>query len=220
MESALPAPPLGFGAADNPFRTSRLLALPPPPDAVEDERLLARWHAAGRRGALVGPQGTGKTARLRRLAARLAAEGWGVVWVQWHDDGSSTPADWRATLRSAVDSPEAARTLVCLDGSENLGPLAAYQVSRYTRRLGGLLATRHRRSLFLTTLARHTPDETVFVVHAATLAPGCEAAARAAFAVSGGNAHEAFRRLYLDARASSEKKPVAAARSIRFGDAL
>lgn len=182
-------------ARDNPFRTSRLLALPVHWGDTTPEALLARWHAAGRRGALVGPHGTGKTARLRALAARLADEGRRVVWVQWHDDGSTTPAGWRAALAAAAD----ARAVVCLDGSENLGLLAAYRLFRYTRRAGGVLATLHRRSRLFPTLALHAPDAALFATHAASLAPGCEVAARAAFAAARGNAHEAFRRLYLSA---------------------
>jgi energy-coupling factor transporter ATP-binding protein EcfA2 len=179
-------------ARENPFRTSRLLALPVHWGETAPETLLARWHAAGRRGALVGPHGTGKTTRLRALAARLAAEGWTVVWIQWHDDGTTTPADWRAAVRDAGP-----RTVVCLDGSENLGPLAAYQLHRYTRRAGGVLATRHRRSLLLPTLATYAPDAVLFAVHAAALDPAAAQSAASAFAAARGNAHEAFRALYL-----------------------
>lgn len=182
-----------IAAGENPFRTSRLISLPVHWGDETPERLLARWEAKGRRGALVGPHGTGKTTRLRALATHLAGQGWRVVWIQWHDDGSTTPADWRAALGEAD-----ARTVVCLDGSENLGPFAAYRLRRYTRRAGGLLATRHRVSWFLPTLARHAPDAEVFSAHAARLAPGSEEMARAAFAAGGANAHEAFRRLYID----------------------
>lgn len=196
---------MSTGAGDNPFRTSRLLSLPPHWADATPEALLARWHASGRRGALVGPHGCGKTRRLHALADRLAAEGWRVLRVQWHDDGSTTPADWREALRGAD-----ARAVVCLDGSENLGPLAAYLVYRYTRRAGGLLLTRHRPSAFVPTLARHAPDAGLFAAHAARLAPGCEVAARAAFAAARGDAHEAFRLLYLDySRFSS--RPMSAA---------
>lgn len=180
-------------AHENPFRTSRLLALPVHWGTETPGTLLARWESHGRRGALVGPHGTGKTTRLRALAASLAAEGRRVIWIQWHDDGTTTPPDWRAALREAD-----ANTVVCLDGSENLGPFAAYRLRRYTRRAGGLLATRHSASLFLPTLARHAPDAAVFAAHAAALAPGSEKLARAAFSATGANAHEAFRRLYLE----------------------
>jgi len=180
-------------AHENPFRTSRLLSLPAHWGETTPDELLARWRSAGRRGALVGPHGTGKTARLRALAARLSADGWRVIWIQWHDDGTTTPPDWRPALRTAD-----ARTVVCLDGSENLGPFAAYRLRRYTRRAGGLLATRHRASFFLPTLARHAPDAAVFAAHAASLAPGAAQEASKAFAAARGNAHEAFRRLYLE----------------------
>ena len=180
-------------AHENPFRTSRLLALPVHWGDTPPEAILARWHAAGRRGALVGPHGTGKTTRLRALATLLAAEGWRVLWLQWHDDGTTTPADWRATLRAA-DS----HTVVCLDGSENLGPLRTYSLHRYARRAGGILATRHRRSLPLPTLAIYAPDPVLFAAHAALLAPSSASAARHAFASARGNAHEAFRHLYLN----------------------
>jgi hypothetical protein len=178
-------------ARDNPFRTSRLLTLPVHWGGIPPETLLARWHAAGQRGALVGIHGTGKTTRLRALAVRLAVEGWTVVWVQWHDDGTTTPADWRAALRAAGP-----RSVVCLDGSENLGPFGAYRLHRYTRRAGGVLATRHRRSLLLPTLAIYAPDAALFAAHAAMLDQDARGAATTAFAETGGNAHEAFRRLY------------------------
>jgi hypothetical protein len=181
-----------IAAADNPFRTSRLLALPADWADASLPTLLARWATAGRRGALVGPHGTGKTTRLRALAAHLAAEGWRVCWVQWHEDGTTTPPDWRAAL-ARVD----ARTVACLDGAENLGPLAAYRLRRFTRGAGGVLATCHRRAWTLPTLATYKPSEACFVAYAATLAPGCEAAARAAYAATGRNAHAAFRLLYL-----------------------
>lgn len=178
-------------ALENPFRTSRLLTLPVHWAGIPLETLLSRWHAAGRRGALVGSHGTGKTTRLRALAVRLAVEGWTVVWIQWHDDGTTTPADWRAALRAAGP-----RTVLCLDGSENLGPFGAYRLHRYTRRAGGVLATRHRRSLLLPTLARYAPDAALFAAHAAALNPDAREAATTAFAEAGSNAHEAFRRLY------------------------
>ncbi len=184
-------------AHENPFRTSRLLALPVHWGAETPDALLDRWRAAGRGGALVGPHGTGKTTRMRALAARLeGTEGWRIAWVQWHDDGTTTPADWRSALRETD-----ARTVVCLDGSENLGPLSAYRLRRYTLHAGGLLATRHRASLWLPTLARHEPSPAVFAAHAELLSPGVKESARAAFAAARGNAHEAFRRLYLAAGA-------------------
>jgi hypothetical protein len=180
-------------ARDNPFRTSRLLALPVHWGHTPPETLLARWHAAGRRGALVGTHGTGKTTRMRALAARLATEGWTIIWMQWHDDGTTTPADWRATLRAAGP-----RDIVCLDGSENLGLLGAYRLHRYTRRAGGVLATRHRRSFLLPTLATYAPDAALFAAHAASLDPEAREAALSAYAQTGQNAHEAFRLMYLD----------------------
>lgn len=181
-------------ADQNPFRTSRLLSLPTHWGSHSCEALLARWQAAGRRGALVGPHGTGKTTRLRALAASLATRGWRVVWIQWHDDGTSTPAHWRDKLRDCD-----ARTVVCLDGSENLGLFSSYPLHRRIVSAGGVLATLHRASRRFPTLAWYAPDPELFADHAELLAPGCGRLAREAFAATGGNAHEAFRRLYLSA---------------------
>jgi hypothetical protein len=184
-------------AHENPFRTSRLLALPASWPDTTPEALLARWRAAGCRGALVGPHGTGKTMRLRALAALLAAEGWRSLWLQCHDDGTFTTSV-SAGFQPAFESrPASSRTVLCLDGSENLGPFRAYLLHRRVRRFAGVLATLHCRSWFLPTLARHAPDADLFVTHACALAPGLEADARAAFTAARGNAHEAFRCLYL-----------------------
>lgn len=179
-------------AGANPFRVSRLAGLPPVWEADGPAGLARRWEAAGRRGALVGPHGTGKSTRLRALAAHLADGGWNVVAVQWHDDGTTTPPGWARVL--AAPGP---RDLVCLDGSENAGALTSLRLRLRLRRAGGVLATLHRPARWLPTLAVHRPDPAVFVAHACALDPGCADRAREAFAAARGNAHEAFRRLYL-----------------------
>jgi hypothetical protein len=184
-------PPLP--AHENPFRTSRLLALPADWTDTDLPTLRARRLAAGRFGAFLGPHGTGKTTRLLAFAAFIATDGRPALHLRLNDDGSTDPHDWRSALRAADRD-----TLVCIDGLENLGPLARLDLRLRLRRAGGALATLHRPRAGWPVLARHSPVAALFCRHVALLAPDFPAReARTVFTAAGENAHEAFRRLYL-----------------------
>ena len=59
-------------ACENPFRVQRLAGLAYRLEGTTWEALLARWDALGRRAALVGPEGRGKSTLLAELGERLA----------------------------------------------------------------------------------------------------------------------------------------------------
>ena len=185
-------------AHENPFRTSRLQSLPAEWTDATPDSLIDRWRNAGRRGALLGPHGTGKTTRLRALAEHLSrTEGWRALWICFRDDGTASPEDWREQVRASDE-----RSLLCIDGLESLGWPARLELRFRARRAGGAMATLHKPRAGWPALCRHAPDAALFVRHAIRLAPDLpESAARAAFAAARGNAHEAFRRLYLAAGA-------------------
>lgn len=187
-------------ANNNPFRVSRRLAVAASatPAAGSLAALAASWQQLGRRGAWVGPHGAGKTTQMRHLADHLEREGWSVCWVQWNDDGRVHPSDWRDRLAAANAS-----TLVCLDGSENLGPLAWWRVQRLGRHAGGWLATLHRqgrlptlRELHLTTAEFARWVQSLVAEEPPETRTRWDHAARQCFAEAEENAHRALESLY------------------------
>ncbi len=122
-------------ARHNPFATERLdrLAYRDPatgePIGPEElDRLLDRLEELGRRAAIVGPEGSGKTALLEALAARLALRGWRVRWSL-------------AGPRAA--EPASPKTFLLVDGEERLAYRGWRRLLRAARGAGGLLVTVH-----------------------------------------------------------------------------
>jgi hypothetical protein len=134
-------------ARDNPFAVARLGALTYRLQAGESlDGLLARFHALGRRAALVGPEGHGKTTLMGELAARLASEGWRLRRVVLRrGERRLRPAERTALLAGAGE-----RDLLLVDGAQELAPLAWIHLRWAGRRAGGLLVTSHRAGLLPT----------------------------------------------------------------------
>jgi len=143
-------------ACDNPFRVQRLDRLAYRLEGATWEELFARWEAVGRRAALVGPEGRGKSTLLAELAERLVArDGFrvraatlrrGERWLARHE---------RARLLDDVSE----RDLLLIDGAQELGAWEWQRLRAASRRAGGLLVTSHRPGL-LPTLheCRTTPE--------------------------------------------------------------
>lgn len=129
--------PRSLPAHLNPYRTERLHALPILALPGGPAGLLDRWRAAGRRGVLVGPPGTGKTSLLEACGRLLAASGEAPRWLRLARD----PALTRQRLALYLAQPPGESPLL-LDGLEQLGPLAWWRLRRHLR--AGILATAHR----------------------------------------------------------------------------
>lgn len=142
-------------ARQNPFASHRIHALRWRPEAgfggpsLAD--LLERWQGLGRRGALVGDEGRGKTTLLEALGA------------EWRRDRP------RARLRRLTARPERGgrperrawalfldgvgfRDLLLVDGLDHLRPWDRWRLDRAARRAAGLLATSHREGVAPTLL--------------------------------------------------------------------
>ncbi len=120
----------GITAERNPFRTACLHALAPQLDEPLSA-VLARFTAQGRRGVLVGVHGSGKTTVLEALAPHLGE----VIWLRLRHD--------RAHNRRALAAmPRRVNGVLLIDGLEQLGPLAWWQMRR---RASAILATSHHR---------------------------------------------------------------------------
>ena len=128
--------------ADNPFRISRVHALPflwPP---TEDfSTLCKRWESNHRRGAIQGPHGQGKSTLLKEWQALLTQRGWNVEPLVLTEDQPRLEKELFTKRAPHWDSS----TIVTLDGAERLPMLTRIRFYKAARRAGGLIITRHRR---------------------------------------------------------------------------
>ncbi len=127
-------------ARDNPFATHRLDAIPYQPQGETWEGSLGRLETMGWRGAVVGPEGSGKTALLHDLAPRLEALGFTVRLFRLDREHEALPEKSFAEF-ARHGSP---RLFILLDGAEQLAPTALRQLMRVASAWGGLVMARHR----------------------------------------------------------------------------
>jgi hypothetical protein len=127
---------------DNPFAAGRLAALAYRPASGDPEALLDRLAAQGRRGALVGPEGHGKSTLLAELARRLAGRGL--------SPRSLTIARDRPLARGALSRFLAAAgpgVALVVDGAGHLGRRDRWRLRRAGRHAAALLVSAHHPGL-------------------------------------------------------------------------
>ena len=139
-------------ARDNPFAVQRAAALAYRLDGVSWERLLAQFAALGRRAALVGPEGRGKTTLLEELSRRLRAEGWRIRAVTLRRGERRLQRAVAERLLAGAGPGD----LLLVDGAQELAPLAWHRLRFASRPAGGLLVTTHREGLLPTLHACRT----------------------------------------------------------------
>jgi hypothetical protein len=128
-----------YTPTENPFasrftRPGALAYLFEPGESAD--AVVARFVAAGRRGAIVGPHGSGKSTLLETLLPSLAVEH-EVRRFALHDGQRGLPRGFAAGLDSSG--------VLIVDGYEQLGRLGRGEVARAVRRSdAGLLVTSHR----------------------------------------------------------------------------
>jgi len=127
-------------ARDNPFAVERIHQLRFRLPQISWPQLLARWSALHHRGAIVGPEGHGKTTMLLELAQRLTQENWYVRQALLRRSNSNA---WRE-LPTDLFENLGPRDCILLDGAEQLSFLAWRRFSRHARPAGGLIVTTHR----------------------------------------------------------------------------
>jgi hypothetical protein len=107
-------------------------------DGESIERLLDRFVAAGGRGAIAGPHGSGKSTLVAALRPRFSAGGWSVAATTLHDGQRRLPSGF---LRGALAR---VRPLVIVDGYEQLSlPSRVSLRFRCWWARAGLLVTSH-----------------------------------------------------------------------------
>jgi hypothetical protein len=182
-------------ARDNPFRTERVLSVRYRMADGTFDALLDRFDAMGRRAALVGPKGTGKTTLLEDLAPRLRDRGFTVRELRLDEEN---PTFDRKFLKEFLRSL-GRRDVILFDGAEQLGRFAWFRFERATRGAGGLLVTTHRAGRLPTLLATTTtPDLLDRLVEEILGSRSSEVRSltRGLFEKHRGNLREALRELY------------------------
>lgn len=128
-------------ARDNPFRTERVLRVRY--QFVDDtgwDRLLERLEQSAYRGAIVGPEGTGKTTLQEGLADRLEAAGRTVCWLRFHRGIRNSAAQQIAKLRRENSRDD----LLFVDGAEQLSWILWLRLRRLSNRYAGLVINSHQ----------------------------------------------------------------------------
>lgn len=140
-----------MGAPANPFCTryhapgSLAFVFEPARGAASAAECYARFRSAGFRGEIAGPHGTGKSTLLRALEAQLKAHEHPTVAVMLQSDRRRMPVGWDRGPAEAWAFSPGSRTVLILDGAEQLSRIDWWRVCWRVRSLGwGLLATTHR----------------------------------------------------------------------------
>ncbi len=133
-------------ARDNPFAVDRVLRIRYRFKGDSLDTLLARLESHDWRGAIVGPEGTGKTTLLEDLAERMAGEGRRIRGARLSEEHPRFEPAW---LRRFV-ADLGPRDLIALDGAEQLSRWAWRRFQKFCRRAGGLVITTHGQGLLPT----------------------------------------------------------------------
>ncbi len=139
-------------ARDNPFTVQRLQTLryrpaQGPTESMRWETLWLRFDALGRRAAVIGPEGHGKTTLLSEMARQWRSEGRDVRHARLRRGDRWLRAGERRLLFRDLE----AHSLLIVDGADQLAPPARWLLKLRSRRAGGLLVATHQSS-FLPTL--------------------------------------------------------------------
>ncbi len=132
-------------ARDNPFSSDRVLKIRYQPVGWTWKELMARLERMRYRGAIVGPEGRGKTTLLEDLEPHLAALGYAVSLRRIVSDSPALPDEELRRMERLAD-----RDILLLEGGELLSRWRWRKVLRATERAGGVIVTAHRPGLLPT----------------------------------------------------------------------
>ena len=129
----------GLLARDNPFRVERVHAFRYRPQRISWEAIIENLQQLRMRGAIVGPEGTGKTTLLEDLEQRLIAEGHVTRWLRMRRDTRSAACSLvRETLRRSKR-----HEILLVDGAEQIGSMTWRRFAARARKQAGLIVTVH-----------------------------------------------------------------------------
>ncbi len=150
-------------ARDNPLRIERVLQVRFRLEAIEAgltlENLVERWEDQGRRGAITGPHGHGKTTLLEDLGKVLAARGETILNLCLsREKRRFTREEWRQIQAAA---PE---TIILCDGAEQLNRFNWARFKQRSQRAKGIVITSHRAGLLPTLLECRTSPQLLLAI--------------------------------------------------------
>lgn len=127
-------------ACDNPFSTTkveRTLGFDPQLNGTSWEAIESRWLELGKRAALIGPHGAGKTTFIDAFAKRLHARGVEIYRLFLNTEASIISSDQWHELSNCQGK------VVILDGEEQLSFLQRRRFYKLTHSATGVLISRH-----------------------------------------------------------------------------
>ena len=194
-------------ARDNPLATCHLESLSYRFESGSLADLMERLEARGNRGAIVGPQGAGKTVLIETIARSFQHRQWCTMMLQLREGERHLPSHfWLAPLSS--------KTVVLIDGCEQLSALEWQLTLWKSRRAGGFVVTSHAPGR-LPEIIRCRPSLALMSELACELLgydlP--ETVLKQAFEGAGGNIREAFLSLY-DSMADNSPWPAQTERQL------
>jgi ATPase subunit of ABC transporter with duplicated ATPase domains len=126
-----------ISAANNPFRSQCVIALPFRAQGASWEELLQNLESMNWRGAVIGPGGTGKTTLLEKLEIELENRSFEVHFFRLSTSHRDLPPGF---WESEFDSHHA----VLLDGAEQMPFWVWQRFKSKTKSAGALIITSHR----------------------------------------------------------------------------
>lgn len=131
---------IAMRARDNPFSTDRLQQIRYRFQDCSWEQLLQRLEKMKYRGAIIGPQGTGKTTLLEDLEPKLRDLGFTPMRLRLTEQAPR----FSPVMQQMLDSRITSRHILLFDGSEQMGWMAWNRFRWRHREAGGLIITRNR----------------------------------------------------------------------------
>lgn len=180
-------------ARDNPYATARLEALEYRFEHDTWTSFLERLESMNYCGALVGPEGVGKTTLLLELKKKLSDDGFNPLLLKLSGGKRSLP------LSFWVDSQKTNR-IILVDSAENL-PWWQFQILKLKCKLHslGLVVTAHKEGLLPTLIQCRTSLDLLDELSESLLGHKAETQSLSlVYQLSQGNIRLAFMHLYTD----------------------
>jgi hypothetical protein len=168
-------------ARENPFRTEKVLQARFRLETIETdlslEKLVRRWEKLGRRGAIIGPHGHGKTTLLEDLAELFQKQDEKTLFLRLaREKRRFSGAEWQQIQTASPD------TILLCDGVEQLNRLNWARFKHISKRTCGVIITSHHAGMLPTLLECRTSPQLlsdivkqILGTEAAQLGIDCEA---------------------------------------------